>query len=215
MAQILAFGDSITDGAYDVEGGWANRLQRFFMAENMKGDVVNDESNWFYNLGISADTVEKVLKRIEVESKSRKIDVPSKQTIVLFAIGVNDSASTDDPSNYQFSIDEFEANLHKLVGFTQKYTNKIIFVGLMPVIENLTQPIYGQTWYSNERIKLFNNSIQKIAAGYNLTFIDLFAKFQAQPEIEQYFIDGLHPNTVGHKWMFEQIKPELLKVLAK
>jgi lysophospholipase L1-like esterase len=33
------------------------------------------------------------------------------------------------------------------------------------------------------------------------------------PNWEQLFIDGLHPTTKGHEWMFEQIRPELLKLV--
>ena len=214
MAQILAFGDSITDGAYDEEGGWAARMQRFFMAENMKHDVVNDESHWFYNLGISADTAENVLGRIEVEAMARKIARPDKRSVVLFAIGINDSCAEGRAYDFQCTEQAFQNNLQQLVAFAKTYTTQIVFVGLTPVIESHTTPIYGDVWYANDRIKLFDSIVRQVASESNTEYIDLFSSMSELRDIDNYFIDGLHPNTKGHAWMYERIQPVVLKLLG-
>ncbi|MGC1177213.1 MAG: GDSL-type esterase/lipase family protein [Candidatus Saccharimonadales bacterium] len=213
MPQILAFGDSITDGFYDNEGGWASRMQRFFMAANVEGGAIKDKIDWFYNLGINGDTAKDVLRRIEVESEARKINRPDKASIVIFAIGINDSACEGGSSDARFTPEEFAANLGKLAGIIKQHTDKIIFVGLTPVVEQYTQPIYKTSWYDNYRIGLFDEAVRKVAREKNAIFIDIFRTMQEQTDWKNYFIDGLHPNTTGHKWMYERIKPEILKIL--
>jgi lysophospholipase L1-like esterase len=214
MAQILAFGDSITDGAFDTEGGWANRLHRYFMSENIKDDLAGDENHWLYNLGISGDLTEDLLDRIEVESKARKIDRPDKESAFIFAIGTNDSCAKDTADNYRSSPVEFKDNMSKLVKFAKRYTNKIIIVGLLPVDENCTQPIYGKYWYCNDRISQFNKVAKQLASNEGVGFIDLFTDFQKIQGTGSYLIDGIHPNTRGHEWIYEQIKPEVVRAVS-
>ena len=59
---INIFGDSIAWGAYDEMGGWANRLKQYFS---------EDKENYIevYNLGVSGDNSEKLLKRFFVEKR--------------------------------------------------------------------------------------------------------------------------------------------------
>lgn len=213
MAQILAFGDSITDGAYDEDGGWAARMHRYFMAESMKGDVVNGESHWFYNLGVSADTAEKVLARVEVEAKARKINRPDKRSVILFAIGINDSSAEGSPENFVCTEQAFRSSVQQLVTFAQTYGAQVIFVGLTPVIERLTTPIYGTTWYANDRAKHFDDIIREVAIESKTGYVDIFGPMSELQNVDTYFIDGLHPNTIGHAWMFEHIKPTIIKAL--
>lgn len=214
MAQILAFGDSITDGAYDEQGGWAARMQRHFMSANLQKDVINDETDWFYNLGISGNTARDMLARIDTEAKARKIFREDKRSVILFAIGTNDSAADMSSHNYRFSEDEFRLNLLKLESKVRSGQTKVIFIGPMPVIESFTTPIYGDCWYTNERIGRFNDVIRELAHGLPAVFIDLLQ--DASQIDENYFMDGLHPNTRGHEWMYDKIMPivkETLKTL--
>ena len=82
MTHVLIFGDSITYGAWDREGGWAKRL-RSFLDEKQLSD-----SNIFYttyNLGISGENTDDLLKRIDSEIKPRLDE--SEETVIIFAIG--------------------------------------------------------------------------------------------------------------------------------
>ena len=58
MGDLLFFGDSITAGAWDSRGGWANRLIGRTMAQTM--DARFEPGSFYcmaYNLGVSGDTV--------------------------------------------------------------------------------------------------------------------------------------------------------------
>ena len=212
MAQILAFGDSITDGAYDEQCGWAARMQRSIMAANLKKDTVREETDWFYNLGISGNTAQDVLLRIDTEAKARKVFREDTRSIILFAIGTNDSAAYGRADNFLCTGEEFRKNLHMLASKTQSDQTRIMFIGLMPVIERLTTPIYDDVWYTNDRISSFNDVIREVAYDLSATFIDL--KKDDESNNEAYFIDGLHPNSQGHEWMFKKIKPVVEEEVA-
>jgi lysophospholipase L1-like esterase len=209
MAQILAFGDSITDGAFDEEGGWASRFQRFFMAENTTKNLAKDEIHFFYNLGISGNTTADLLARIEVEAKARKVARPDKRSVFVFAIGTNDSSIEKDSQETKVSVKIFEDNLNQLVEVAERFTDKVLFVGLIPVVEQ-----YAGPEYMNSRVKQFNDTVKRVAAESGCAFVGLFDEMQQVPDWQRLFADGLHPTTEGHDWMFKQIQPELLKLVG-
>lgn len=214
MAQILVFGDSIADGAFDPKGGWVDRLKQYFMQVNIDGDVVNDESHWVYNLGISGNLTDDILERIETEAKARKVDRKNKRSAFVFAIGINDSClKGDDKPLPRSDESKFTENYTKLVNYAKKYTDKIICVGLTPVNEKYTSPIYDLYWYNNERISSFNEVVMNIARENMVEFVDLYQHLITQPNFKYLLIDGLHPNENGHKLIFELLKPLLVKAL--
>jgi lysophospholipase L1-like esterase len=87
---ICIFGDSIAWGATDCEkGGWVERLKTELMVKDI--DV--------YNLGISGDTTENILKRMDAEAEARNPD------IIIFSVGINDALKTNGKN--LISIQEF------------------------------------------------------------------------------------------------------------
>lgn len=208
MAQILVFGDSITDGAFDPSGGWADRLKQHFMAKNMQGDVVQDENDWVYNLGISGNLTDDVQERIETESIARKVDRENRKSIFVFAIGINDSCRKGDDNPLPRSNEEkFVQNYNKLIDLARRYTNKIICVGLTPVDEKQTTPIYNLYWYKNDRISQFDKLIRELATKSRAEFVDVHKAYLSQPDFKELLIDGLHPNEAGHRIIFNLVKP--------
>src|SRR6266446_3620690 len=69
--RALVFGASITQGFWDTEGGWVNRLRRHYDSQVIKG--LHPEENYptVFNLGISGDSTKGVLKRFNNEAKAR------------------------------------------------------------------------------------------------------------------------------------------------
>ena len=86
MAQILIFGDSITWGAWDEEGGWAQRFKKEIDKKAITANFTSYHS--VYNLGISGDNTNDLLERFESETQ-RRLD-EGEEAIILFAIGIND-----------------------------------------------------------------------------------------------------------------------------
>ena len=207
MTQILIFGDSITYGAWDKEGGWVQRLRRFLDEKNLTNP---DFYCVVYNLGISGNTSEDLLERFEFETKQRLKE--HKETIVAFAIGINDSQFVHSEGDHRVPIEKFKSNLQKLIKLAQKFSLKIIFVGLTPIDEKKTTPIPWDSdkFYKNEYIEKYNQVIKKACKENKIYFIEIFEKFKATG-YQELLEDGLHPNSKGHKRIFEIVKDFLIK----
>jgi lysophospholipase L1-like esterase len=62
MASILCFGDSITQGYIDLEGGWTQRLRRHLDQDaTVPRGATTFPAHAVFNLGISGDTAEGLL----------------------------------------------------------------------------------------------------------------------------------------------------------
>lgn len=215
MAQILIFGDSITDGSTDAMGGWADRLKQYFWQQNIKNGF-DSEYHWVYNLGISGNQTADVLKRIEVESIARKVNNKNRRVVFVFAIGINDSylVGKQDPKPSVSNV-EFKNNYQKLINFAKQYTENVLCLEITPVDETKTSPIYAEYWYKNDRIKEFNKIIRELASKNSATLVQLFDEYINRPHFLQMLDDGLHPNDEGHEWMLNKVKPTLEEILNK
>ena len=187
---INIFGDSITWGASDEMGGWANRL-RNYLAEK------SEDYSEVYNLGISGDNTVGLLKRFAIENEVRNPDT------IIIAIGNNDSQYIQSKDNPRVALEKFESNLVEIVGQAKKFTKEIILVGITKVDEVKVAPTkWDDTkYYDNENIALCNAKIKKICAKNNLLFIEMQDLLKDE-DLE----DGLHPNSKGHEKMFLRVK---------
>jgi len=201
LTNIFAFGASITYGAWDIEkGGWVQRL-RSYLEENYKL-----QKYFVYNLGVSGDTCVMILDRFETDIKFR---IEKGETnIVIFSVGINDSAFLQKENKNMTDVDEFKQNLEKLFQMASKYASKILFVGLTSVDETKVSPIPWNTniFYSNENISKYNDIIKASCQKNGVFFIDLYDKID-----KNFLVDGLHPNAKGHEQMLEIIKDFLIK----
>lgn len=202
MATILVFGDSIVWGAADSEGGgWVTRLF-IELGRDFKIDV--------YNLGVSGDKTPNILKRFESETKARIEE--GEEAILIFAVGINDSYFVQSKNALMTSLEEFKANIQKLIERAQKISQKIIFVGLTPVEESKTTPIPWNTdkSYKNESVKKYNEIVKFICKEKNVHFIEIFDQWIGS-DYKSLLEDGLHPNSEGHKKIFEMVKNFLIQ----
>ncbi len=207
MTRILIFGDSITYGAWDREGGWVQRLRKFLDEKNL---TEPDVYYLIYNLGVSGNTSEDLLERFEFETKQRLKE--HERTIIVFAIGLNDSQFVHSKSSHRVPIDRFKDNIQKLIKLARKISSKIIFVGLTPVDEDKTTPI---PWdddksYKNRYIEKYNEVIKKACKENRIYFIEIFEKLKSF-DYQELLEDGLHPNSNGHEKIFEIVKDFLIE----
>ena len=177
----------------------------------MEGELENPELNYsVYNLGISGDSTDDLLKRFEFETKQRlhKED----EIIFIFAIGINDSQFICSKNDFSVPANKFQKNIEQLVRLSKKVSLKTVFIGLTPVDERKTMPIPWSTdkSYENEYIKKYDDIIKSICQENNIYFIDIFSEFN-KLNYEKLLEDGLHPNSEGHKKIFEIIKDFLVE----
>lgn len=197
---ICIFGDSITWGKWDLEkGGWANRL-RIFIDEKINMPKLDYFET--YNLGVSGDTTEDLLKRFEIEAAARE------PKMIIFSIGVNDSAYLKSENKNRVPFDKLEVNIQKLTQLAKKFTEKVVFIGLSKVDENKTNPIPWRPdiYYTNENIKKYDDKLKNICIENSIPYLDTFNLLDKE-ELE----DGLHPNSKGHEKTFQKIKEFLIK----
>jgi lysophospholipase L1-like esterase/isopentenyldiphosphate isomerase len=197
---ICIFGDSITWGPYlPFRVAWANLLRNHL--EKSASDLFR-----VYDLGVDMDTTRDVLVRMDVEAKARK------PAIIIFNIGANDSLYRISPENAETSLDEFETNIEKLIEKAQKYTQRILVVGLVKGSDKWTTPLIQSTTgkiYTKERTRRYDRKLKEVSERMGVTFADVNDKLT-----DGDFDDGLHPNANGHLKMFSVISKILDPLLG-
>lgn len=191
--RVLVFGDSITQGFWDTNGGWVQRIRTIYDEETIKVDY-DYELPTIFNMGISADDSGDIVERFEAETKAR---YSGNGMGFVFAIGINDSC-TKSGVNFS-SVEEYRGNLEKLLAMARQYSNKIVFVGITPCVEERSNPVsWGDTGYTNNRIQQFNQVLEDFFHTNNVEFIDIFTPFTEAEAKTEFLPDGLHPNDAGH-----------------
>jgi lysophospholipase L1-like esterase len=190
MKSICIFGDSTAWGVRDMEkGGWVNRLW-FYTSEKTKGECE------IYNLSIPGGTTKTILERFESEAKIRKADA------IIFQSGGNDACLKGKDGPNLISPDQFRKNLEETIKKAKNITSNLIFIGFNNVNESKTMPVsWIDFYYVNAEIKKYDDIMRDICKENNISYIDIFGLL-----VNEDFTDGLHPNTSGHKKIFEKIK---------
>lgn len=197
---ICIFGDSVTWGPYlPFRVAWANLLRN-----HLEKNAVDQFR--VYDLGVDMDTTKDVLKRIEVEAVARK---PS---IIVIAIGANDSLYRETENNPETPLEEYVENVQKLITTARKYVERILIVGLVKGSDKWTTPLIQSTTgksYTKERTRRYDRVLKELAEKNMIPFADVNDKLG-----DEDFDDGLHPNAVGHTKMFAVISRELDPLLG-
>ncbi|MBN1376847.1 hypothetical protein JW949_00780 [Candidatus Woesearchaeota archaeon] len=206
MTRILVFGDSIAYGAWDEEGGWVERLKKFIHKRNMNKD--NDEYDEVFNFSVGGEDTGDVLNRFEEETST--IINEDEECIIIFAIGTNDSHFYHNENRLQVKPEQFKKNIKKLISLAKNFSSKIIFINYTFVDESMTTLYNDLNSYKNEYIQEYNNNLKEICAKNNVHFIDIYKIF-VKKDYKKLLYDGLHPNSEGHKLIYETVKDFLIK----
>jgi len=199
VKRICIFGASIAFGSGDYKfGGWQNHLKIWFAKRG--------EFQHVFNLAVSGRTTADIIKRFKNELTSRRSGDLENEILALISIPVNDSRFVilDEKVKREVSPETFLKNLQKLKKLSDKYADKLVFVGMNKVVDEKTNPWYkvdnGLSW-KNKIIKKYNKIAQEFCRQEKIPFIDVFDVLS-----DEDLDDGLHPNAEGHRKMFEKIK---------
>ena len=198
------FGDSITEGLWDSKGGWADHVKAFVQSEEVASGIKNYHE--VYNLGIDGNTTKQVIERFTAETTARLW--PNEETAFIFAIGTNDTLHRNN-QDFQSTPKQYKAELAQLTELAKKFSDRILFVDLLPVDEALTNPLPSSSsgkCYTNDRINLFNDILHAFCEAQSLPFIKVSELYQKH-DYETLLADGLHPNDQGHEIIFDAVKP--------
>lgn len=207
MAKFFIFGDSFPYGKWDTElNGWASRLRRMLDEKIMSGHGYYET----YNFGVPGDFSEGLLKRFESDLRPRFRD--GEDIVIIFEIGVNDSQFQRQTGKLRTSKEDFEENLRELIGIAQKYTSKVVVIGLTPINEEQTLTVswYRDDYYKNKLIFEYNEIIKQVCLQKSVYFIDVFEKLNDKRYFDN-LVDGIHPNAKGHEWLFRIVKEFLVE----
>ncbi|PMB24482.1 GDSL-type esterase/lipase family protein [Fischerella thermalis] len=158
-SDIIMLGDSITD-----EGEWIELLSNI----NVK------------NRGISGDTTERVLYRLDSI-------LSGKPKEIFLMLGINDLINTR--KSVAQTLESYEKILHE---FREKTLNTKIFIqSVLPVNNKID--IY---WQDNNEILKLNTGLRELATKFNYQYIDLFSLLlDSENQLDsRYTKDGLHLN---------------------
>lgn len=209
--RVLVFGASITQGFWDPEGGWVNRLRKYY-DERQLTDLRNGNEPTIFNLGISGDTTQGLIKRFRHETQARLW--PNEEFVLVFSIGTNNALIKSDGTSLA-SPEEYAADIQQLINEAREFSDKIMLVEIAPCDDKLTNPVFwADISYSNERIAKFNSALRDVATNSNLSCVKIYDELNKRIEKgEQLLEDGLHPNAEGHEAIFEIVRPELDKLI--
>jgi len=208
--RVLVFGASITQGFYDTQGGWVARLWTHY-TNNLLNNGGTDIT--IFNLGVSGDGSDRLLRRFRNETESRKF--PGEDFAFVFSIGTNNSwirANGQEVSTPQ----SYESDIRNLITQAREYTQKIMFVGIAPCDESRAHPIpwNKDIFFTNSRLKTFDESLRKTCEEHKVKYVPVFDVIKKRLDKEEIYEDGLHPNDEGHKLIFELVRPALDELLG-
>ena len=151
MANILAFGDSITYGAWDAEqSGWTARLRRYLDQRTEKDPHFY---SLVYNLGISGETTDGLIERFMRETEVRRKN-DDEDIVFIFAYGANDAKMIPSRKKFGSGLDCFARNVETVLGMAKRFSSKIILLNITPVVDAKTGDRSGDSSRLNEYITL-------------------------------------------------------------
>jgi len=199
MVKIVCIGDSIVEGEGDELGlsGWAGRLQQKILKNSKIG------ANRVYNLGMGMETSLDLLHRFFSEVLYRNPDV-----IILQAAHGDSRSMLNNAKKKEFEIGK-KARLrvyHKLFTYLSQSKKNILILGLNPL--SMKTKFKKALQQRAEHIESHNRGLKKLCKEYNLPFLDPRDIFK-DVRLEDYYVDGLHPNSKGYELMFKAIYHKL------
>jgi len=208
MVKILVFGSSEAWGAFDEEGGWADRLKKYFLKEKMNSRYSKDLKD-VYNFGLTTTDTQSTLKILKDKMEIIEEVCPSEY-IFIFSIGKNDARGVGEKSNRKIKIEDYRNNLMEMINIAKNYSDEIFFLGYSIVDEEKTKPWKNaKDFWENKNLEEYEERLRDICNSKGVHYIkirDVLSKNDLH--------DGLHPNTEGHRKIFEKVKTELNKFLG-
>lgn len=180
--QVSIFGDSIARGMNDYEGGgWVNRLAHY-LKEKGEYEVLN--------FAVGGDTSFNLLNIL------RENELVEDSSLIIVAIGINDSEQITSRDDYMIPVEEYVKNLEEIKNQALKYSNRLLFIGLTPVDESKMRPVVnGEVkCCNNESIKIYDKELEEFCKRSNLPYVPVYNLLDINE-----MTDGIHPGAEGHR----------------
>lgn len=196
--RIVTLGDSITKGVrpgVKAEETFAARLEAALRANGVAVSVVN--------VGIGGERTDQALRRLT------KDVLAQKPAVVTLMYGTNDSYVDQGKSASRITVEEYRANLGKLV-------EELRAAGVTPVL--MTEPRWGKAAklngvdeHPNVRLEKYVEACRAVAAEKRTPLVDHYQHWSAAEakgiDIGAWTTDQCHPNPEGHRVLAELMLP--------
>lgn len=189
--KLVCIGDSLTYGyGLPSKACWVELLKAHFNIE-------------IVNKGINGDTTSGILSRYYRDV------VEEKPNYVIIMAGTNDILMNHPLSliqnNINLSIREAEEN------------NIIPIIALQPPIISELAKAYWDDDVNYEKASLdlldYINWLKYFSSENSISMINFYDKFLNRKDIKNLFSDGIHPNTDGHRLMFNNVIELLNRII--
>ena len=199
--RIVAIGDSLVYGYGDPEGGgWVERLRRQWLQPESPGHAI-------YNLGVRADTVQRVSDRLVQEFQTRGEFRNRVPDLLLLSVGLNDTARVSRPTGRICTdLEVFQAQTDELLEAATTLC-PVLFIGMTPVLEE-RMPFAEVLHYNHNDQARYKEATQQACRRRNIPYLDLFDLWLSRGESwwrSRVSTDGLHPNVLGYRSLLADI----------
>lgn len=199
--RIIVFWDSIAEWFWDYENGWwVNRLKIDFWKKYWYEKMI-------FNACISAYTSNHIINCFDsfFNAVSKREVWKEKETIIIFAIWINDSGENPETKIKRVEINQFEANIQTLIDKCQQKVliQNVVFVWATNVEEdiiNREDSLWADNYFYNDHIQKYNQIIKSLAEKSTCNYIDVFGLMEKW-DLE----DGLHPTSQWHKRIYKKV----------
>jgi len=149
--------------------------------------------------------------------------------LVVIQFGMNDSAidvwKNPPATTPRVSEAKYEENLRWMIGQLKEKKIPVILMTANPMSWNdKLKELYGKPPYNPADPKSFTDTtlrryseiVRNIAKSENVTLIDVLQKYddyskQDFEKVNDWLLDGMHPNSQGHKMIHELLLPQIEK----
>lgn len=208
---LLFFGDSIVQGLWDESGGWPDRIKQDIYREHLEKSAPFLDYNMVYLRGVPGDTSEDLKQRIGSELEDAT-DHSGSEVNVVFSVGINDCGKTSGES--EVSIENYRENLEEIIDRVSKRADTVIAVGLTPVDEERLNSEETADHYTNSEVRKYNEVLREVCEEKDVKFVPVFEELVQDEEWTKNLFDGLHPDSEGHKKIYELVRDDIVDSLG-
>jgi lysophospholipase L1-like esterase len=191
----VALGDSTGVGVGARNGGYVSRIFKHIASSRAESKLTN--------LCVSGATTEDVLL-LQLRS-----GIASDPNLVTLGVGINDIG-------LGVELEEFSRDYEEILSQLTKGTQARIVVINIPDISSAPSiPEFARAQYK-QRMVAFNQSLEAIAARYQVTVFDVNSTTREQlPAHPEFFSgDGFHPSDAGYELWANEMWPVVARAIG-
>jgi len=120
-------------------------------------------------IGANAGDSRMILEYLEEELKKN-----TKYDILLINCGLHDIRVDRYSNKIQIELEEYKKNLNEIIKISKEMANKIIWIGLTPVIDEIHNSREGGFLRFSEDVHNYDKNAKQIMREYNIPSIDMY-----------------------------------------